>query len=173
MDDRFGHALSNRFVAGAWFADHAVGQTGVVLCRLDFNASFSHNGDWIVFTSMRNGSPDINRAHPTPDCCGTACERSWFAGTERYNRQRALASGTPPFYKGVMGMPETLIILVAVIGLAGTAFWIWALIDCATNESNTGNDKIVWVIIIALTHFIGAAIYLFVRRPRRLAEAQR
>ena len=37
----------------------------------DFNASFSHDGDWIVFTSQRNGSADIYRAHPD----GTHLER--------------------------------------------------------------------------------------------------
>jgi TolB protein len=30
----------------------------------DYNASFSHDGKWIVFTSERNGSADIYRAHP-------------------------------------------------------------------------------------------------------------
>jgi TolB protein len=30
----------------------------------DWNASFSHDGQWIVFTSTRHGSADIYRAHP-------------------------------------------------------------------------------------------------------------
>jgi len=30
----------------------------------DYNASFSHDGTWIVFTSERNGSADIYRVHP-------------------------------------------------------------------------------------------------------------
>ena len=30
----------------------------------DYNASFSHDGKWIVFTSERNGSADIYRVHP-------------------------------------------------------------------------------------------------------------
>src|SRR5689334_16559251 len=30
----------------------------------DYNASFSPDGNWIVFTSERNGSADIYRAHP-------------------------------------------------------------------------------------------------------------
>ncbi len=32
--------------------------------ELDYNASFSHDGNWIVFTSYRNSSADIYRAHP-------------------------------------------------------------------------------------------------------------
>src|SRR5258708_37082526 len=31
---------------------------------LDYNASFSHDGNWILFTSERNGSADIYRVHP-------------------------------------------------------------------------------------------------------------
>lgn len=54
--------------------------------------------------------------------------------------------------------------------LAGAAFWIWMLIDCATNEPSEGNDKIVWVIVIALAQLVGALIYFFVRRPKRIAR---
>jgi Tol biopolymer transport system component len=32
--------------------------------NLDYNASFSSDGRWIVFTSTRNGSADIYRVHP-------------------------------------------------------------------------------------------------------------
>ncbi len=31
---------------------------------LDYNASFSPDGEWIVFTSTRNGSADVYRVHP-------------------------------------------------------------------------------------------------------------
>ena len=51
--------------------------------------------------------------------------------------------------------------------IAGTVFWVWMLIDCATNEPSTGNDKIMWVLIILFTHMVGAIIYYFVRRPQR------
>jgi hypothetical protein len=45
--------------------------------------------------------------------------------------------------------------------------WIWTLIDCIKNESTEGNERIVWVVVIAVTHWIGALIYLVVRRPQR------
>jgi Tol biopolymer transport system component len=32
--------------------------------RLDYNASFSADGNWIIFTSERGGSADIYRVHP-------------------------------------------------------------------------------------------------------------
>jgi hypothetical protein len=73
---------------------------------------------------------------------------------------------------GLMGgvLELTLVMMFLAVGVLGTIFWIWMLVDCATKEPSTGNDKIVWVVIIALTHLLGAAIYFFVRRPQRIAE---
>ena len=44
------------------------------------------------------------------------------------------------------------------------------LIDCATKETDRDNTKLVWILIIIFTHWIGALIYLLVRRPKRIAE---
>jgi len=52
-------------------------------------------------------------------------------------------------------------------GIVGTVFWIWMLIDCATNEPSEGCDKIVWILVILFTHGLGALIYLLARRPER------
>lgn len=57
-----------------------------------------------------------------------------------------------------------------MICLLGTVFWIWMLIDCAKNEPE-GEDRVIWILIIALTHLIGAAIYYFARRRDRMREA--
>ncbi len=54
-----------------------------------------------------------------------------------------------------------------LIGVLGTVFWIWMIVDCALHESSTGNDKIVWILVILFTHLIGALLYFFIRRPRR------
>lgn len=62
---------------------------------------------------------------------------------------------------------------VLCVAVAGMAFWIWMIIDCATKESDQGNTKLVWVIIILFANLIGALIYYFVRRPQRLAELHR
>ena len=61
-----------------------------------------------------------------------------------------------------------LFFLVACIG--GFILWIWMLIDCATKEPSEGNDKLVWILIIALTGLIGALLYLIVRRPQRISQ---
>ena len=55
--------------------------------------------------------------------------------------------------------------LSVVVGLM--VLWIWTLIDCIKNEPTEGNERIVWVVVIAVTHWIGALIYLIVRRPQR------
>ena len=62
-------------------------------------------------------------------------------------------------------------ILFVLIGLLGTLFWIWMIIDCATRESSQGNDKIVWILVIILTNVIGALIYFFVRKLARKSIA--
>ena len=70
---------------------------------------------------------------------------------------------------GNLGFIEILIIL---IGLAMSGLWIWALIDCATNDPS-GTEKIVWILIILLGGCIGATIYLLVRRPKRMRDTAR
>jgi hypothetical protein len=65
------------------------------------------------------------------------------------------------------------LLLALLIILAGSIFWVWMLVECATKESNSGNDKVVWIIIILFAHFVGALIYFFARRPRRYAEIGR
>jgi hypothetical protein len=65
----------------------------------------------------------------------------------------------------VLGALAVLIALV--IGIGGTIFWIWMIIECATRERDP--DRLVWIIIVVFTHVIGAAIYFFVRRPVRPA----
>ena len=61
-----------------------------------------------------------------------------------------------------------LLLPLLLMGIGGTVFWIWMLIDCVTKEPSTGNDKIIWLLVIVLTHLIGALIYFFVRRPQRM-----
>lgn len=65
---------------------------------------------------------------------------------------------------------NTLPWIFLLIGIGGTILWIWMIVDCATNEPSKGNDKLIWILIIVLTHWIGALIYLLVRRPKRIQE---
>ena len=60
------------------------------------------------------------------------------------------------------------ICVFGLIGILGTIFWVWMIIDCATHEPASGQDKLVWILIIVLTHVLGASIYFFARRPTRI-----
>jgi hypothetical protein len=57
-----------------------------------------------------------------------------------------------------------------LIGVGGTIFWIWMLVECVVKESSQGNEKVVWIVVIALTHVLGAALYFFIRRPERIRQ---
>lgn len=59
--DRLGPTQAALFVSNAdGSAERALTQRG----SLDYNPSWSPRGDWIVFTSERNGSADLYRIHP-------------------------------------------------------------------------------------------------------------
>jgi len=62
-------------------------------------------------------------------------------------------------------LPLLLLFLVP-IGLAMFAFWIWMLVHAAQNKGLSDGEKVAWVLIIALVHFLGALIYFFVGRPK-------
>jgi hypothetical protein len=64
---------------------------------------------------------------------------------------------------GPLGSPE---ILVVLLFLLPTSFWLWMLVDCLTKERN-GSEKTVWLLLILLGNFFGAAIYFFMRRLKR------
>ena len=60
-----------------------------------------------------------------------------------------------------------LVLLLAPLCLLTFAFWIWMLVHAITNDGLTDIEKLIWVIVILFTHFIGALIYFFVGRPKR------
>ncbi len=60
--------------------------------------------------------------------------------------------------------------LIVLAVLMAFVFWIWMLVDCATKEPSEGNDKVIWVLVIVLTNWVGALIYFFARRPTRIRE---
>ena len=88
----------------------------------------------------------------------------------------AVASGVIILITIVLGVMEFIPaqasgpLLMVEFGLIATLFWVWMLVECATKESSTSNDKLVWVLIILFTHVRGSALYYFVRRPQRRAE---
>mgnify|MGYP003626109499 CR=1 FL=1 len=65
-------------------------------------------------------------------------------------------------------MMSLLGLLFALISMALSlllfVLWIWMLIDCIKYEPSTGNEKIIWVLVI------GALLYYFIRRPERIKQ---
>ena len=51
-----------------------------------------------------------------------------------------------------------------LIGLLGFIFWIWMLIDCIKNPRLSGNQRIVWVLVVLILNVLGALIYFFAGR---------
>jgi ABC-type branched-subunit amino acid transport system permease subunit len=66
---------------------------------------------------------------------------------------------------GIVGILAFLVI--GVIALAAFAFWIWMLIHAITNKGLNDTEKLLWVLVVLFTHFIGALIYFFVGRPKQ------
>ena len=65
---------------------------------------------------------------------------------------------------------DSLQVVLIALALGACVLWICMIIECATKESASGNDKLIWILIIIFTGWIGALIYYFVRRPQRIAE---
>jgi hypothetical protein len=60
--------------------------------------------------------------------------------------------------------------LVVILGLAGFIFWIWVLVDCIKVPDDSmykAGNKLIWVLVLVFTGWIGAIIYLIVGRPDR------
>jgi hypothetical protein len=65
---------------------------------------------------------------------------------------------TPMLFGGGM------MLVFMVLGLAALALWLWALIDAIRNPALDSNMRIVWILVIVFTNWIGALIYLAVGR---------
>jgi hypothetical protein len=66
-------------------------------------------------------------------------------------------------------------VLILLLVLALVALWIWALVDAIRVPDDThyrAGTKLIWVLVIVLTGFIGAAVYLAVGRPARRPAPQ-
>jgi len=74
----------------------------------------------------------------------------------------------------MMGSGDLLQVIFQVVFIAlvlgASVLWIFMIIECATKERASGNEKLIWILIIIFTGWIGALIYYFVRRPQRIAE---
>jgi hypothetical protein len=66
-------------------------------------------------------------------------------------------------------------VLILLVILALAALWVWALVDAIRVPDDSdyrAGTKLVWILVIVLTGFIGAAVYLAVGRPARRPAPQ-
>ena len=70
----------------------------------------------------------------------------------------------------MFGMPGFFELLIVLILAVGGLLWVFVLVDCLRNEPSEGNEKLIWVLVIVLTTFVGAVLYLILRRPKRIQQ---
>jgi hypothetical protein len=61
----------------------------------------------------------------------------------------------------------------SILGIGATIIWIWMLIEVLTRETNEGNTRLIWTLVIIFTHWLGALIYIFARRQERISKLGR
>jgi hypothetical protein len=64
----------------------------------------------------------------------------------------------------------SMCLIGGTFGLAALAFWIWMLVEVLTRETDEGNSRLIWALVIVFTHWIGALIYLLARRQERIRK---
>ena len=63
-----------------------------------------------------------------------------------------------------------LLILGGLV-LLTTVFWVWALVDCLLNKTLGDTEKIVWVLVLLLSHIVGTVLYFLLARRGRTGPA--
>ncbi len=66
------------------------------------------------------------------------------------------------------GGPQDATILLFVLLLLAlpTAFWIVELVDAARRQFPDQSVKVLWLVVILFTHFVGALVYYFVGKKQ-------
>ncbi len=59
-----------------------------------------------------------------------------------------------------------MLLVMAIIGFAVLAFWIWTLVDAIKNPRLTDNERLIWILVIVLASWLGALIYLLAGRKK-------
>lgn len=65
-------------------------------------------------------------------------------------------------FGGMIFFGIILVFIIVVLGVLIFVFWILMLVDCLNRKFKENLDKIVWILVIIFTGFIGALIYYFI-----------
>jgi hypothetical protein len=71
---------------------------------------------------------------------------------------------------GVFVFGGTLFVVLMLIVLAASIFWIWMLIDVLTSNMPVA-EKLLWFLVIFFLHLVGTIIYFVMRRSGRAAPS--
>jgi len=68
----------------------------------------------------------------------------------------------------LIGTSEILILLLGVPLVLGLfVLWAGSLVHCIRNTSIPDTNRIIWTVVICMTHVIGAVLYLLFGRTSR------
>lgn len=67
-----------------------------------------------------------------------------------------------------MGLGFGCVAFFILLSLAAQVFWLWMFVECLTKEPSEGNDKLIWALVIFFGNFLGALLYLLLRRNERI-----
>lgn len=62
---------------------------------------------------------------------------------------------------------------IAIVGILFLIFWIWMIVDAAKRNFKNDVEKILWIVILVLTTWVGSLVYFIVIKtynPRGLAK---
>jgi Phospholipase_D-nuclease N-terminal len=66
-------------------------------------------------------------------------------------------------------LPVGVALVFGAVGLVLTAIWIWSLVDALQVSDQrwveAGQDKVLWVILIAILGILGSLLYVVIPRP--------
>ncbi|TGU71425.1 zinc-ribbon domain-containing protein [Geomonas terrae] len=65
------------------------------------------------------------------------------------------------------GLPELIVLLFTLTPLV---LWVVALVDIIRSEFS-GNNKIIWILVVVLLPLLGAILYFFVGRKQKVTSA--
>ena len=76
-----------------------------------------------------------------------------------------LLADAAPWIFGGLGIVAGLAVLLVILLL--TIFWIWMIIEAITNHALDDTERLVWVLVIFFSHFIGSILYFVLVRSKR------
>ena len=93
---------------------------------------------------------------------------SFFSAISGYDPMNALDK-----WPSLIWPPLAALILFLVIG--GFVLWVGMIWDCATANQMSVTSRVLWLILVVLTPYLGALIYyfcVFKRRPLKRSQAE-